>query len=118
MSPRCRLVSPATSPRVASVSLRVAGDGHSLLKTITEVLEPARIATEGLSNASLNLLVGEGILKFLVTEMDRLNLEFGSGSLSEKFQLAFYKKTSRTARLKSEQLNYVPRESLQKRSSV
>ena len=62
----------------------------AISKTITKVLEPARVATEGLSNASINLLVSEGILKFLVTEMD------------EKFQLAFHKKPSGTARQKSE----------------
>lgn len=59
-----------------------------IMKEITDTLEPARVATENLSNASINLLVGEGILKFLVDEIDRQKEQQASGALVENFRNA------------------------------
>ena len=36
-----------------------------ILKELFDVLEPARVARENLSNSSINILIGEGVLKFL-----------------------------------------------------
>lgn len=51
-------------------------DTHAL-KRITEVFEPARVATENLSSSSINLLVGEGTLNFLMNEIALLKTQHG-----------------------------------------
>ncbi|CRL06075.1 CLUMA_CG019186, isoform A [Clunio marinus] len=38
------------------------------MEEIIDVLEPARVATESLSRGSINILTGEGIIKFLLAE--------------------------------------------------
>jgi hypothetical protein len=50
-------------------------------KENVSVLEPARIATEHLSNQSINLLVGEGILKFLLEEVSSQKAQHSQGNL-------------------------------------
>lgn len=47
-------------------------------------MEPARIATESLSSSDINLLIGEGILKFLITESQNINNSLHS-TLSSNF---------------------------------
>jgi hypothetical protein len=49
------------------------------------VLEPARAATEELLNSSINLLVGEGILEFLVTESAAARSSHCSSFLARNF---------------------------------
>lgn len=48
-----------------------ADHNTEVLKEITEVLEPARVATEKLSDAKINILVGEGCLQFVIEEIQQ-----------------------------------------------
>jgi hypothetical protein len=50
----------------------------SYSKEIVDVLEPARVATESLSSSNINLLIGEGIMKFLMTESQAVKTRHGS----------------------------------------
>lgn len=42
------------------------------LTQIVEILEPAKVATENMSNSTINILAGEGIVKFLHSEIEKL----------------------------------------------
>jgi hAT family C-terminal dimerisation region len=59
------------------------------LQEIRDVLEPARIATENLSKSSINVLEGEGILKFLLNEIEEQKSK-RSGYLAINFKEALH----------------------------
>ena len=63
-----------------------------VLSEIVDVLEPARVATIYLSNSSINLLTGEGILKFLIKEVNGIKNREGSKELVKKFSDAIEKR--------------------------
>lgn len=62
-----------------------------MFQEITDVLEPARVATEELSVSSINLLVGEGVLKFLLSKSREAQTRHNS-YLNENFITALEKR--------------------------
>jgi hypothetical protein len=58
------------------------------LQEICNVLEPVRVSTESLSKSDINLLEGEGILKFLVKEIEHAKANSPSRNLAKKFSAA------------------------------
>ena len=54
------------------------------LSEVCDVLKPARVVTVNLSKSHINLLKGEGILKFLFNEIDEQK-KIHTGALSSKF---------------------------------
>lgn len=56
-----------------------------ILEEIVSVLEPARAATVELSNSSINLLVGQGILEFLLTESAAARSRHCASFLAQNF---------------------------------
>ena len=65
-------------------NIKWTDDDTATLSEVCDVLEPARVATVNLSKAHINLLEGEGILKFLINEIDEQK-RIHSGSLATKF---------------------------------
>lgn len=59
-------------------------DDTATLSEICDVLKPARVARVNLSKANINLLEGEGILKFLINEIGEQKKNH-TGSLATKF---------------------------------
>lgn len=56
------------------------------------MLDPAKVATEGLSGSNINLLIGEGILKFLLNECHEAKDRHRSSYLAEEVLKSFEKR--------------------------
>lgn len=56
-----------------------------ILEEVVNILDPARVATETLSDSKINLLVGEGILKFLMSETHAAKAEHPESHLAKNF---------------------------------